>query len=104
MQRRTTLRALSLTLALGLPILGQAQTDTPGPAMTDGEVRKIALAQGKLTLRHGPITHLEMPAMTMVFRVADPAMLDGLDAGDKRRFRIERVDGNHTVTAIAPLP
>ena len=60
------------------------------------------MAQGKLTLRHGPIANLEMPGMTMVFKVADPAMLDGLKEGDKVRFAADRVDGAITVTALQP--
>lgn len=68
----------------------------------DGEVRKIERDAGKLTLRHGPIPNLEMDAMTMVFRVADPKLLDGLQVGDKLRFRAERIDGLVTVTAVQP--
>ena len=69
-------------------------------AMTDGEVRKIDKAQGKVTLKHGPIANLEMPPMTMVFKVADPKMLDSLKDGDKVRFSADRVNGAITVTAI----
>jgi Cu/Ag efflux protein CusF len=66
----------------------------------DGQVRKVDKEQGKLTLRHGPIANLDMPGMTMVFKVADPKMLDGLKPGDKVKFAAERVDGAITVTAI----
>jgi len=41
-----------------------------------------------------------MPAMTMVFKVADPKMLDGLKEGDKVKFTAENVNGALTVTAI----
>jgi Cu/Ag efflux protein CusF len=41
-----------------------------------------------------------MPAMTMVFRVRDRAMLDKVRQGDKVRFRAERVDGALAVTAL----
>jgi len=68
--------------------------------MVDGEVRKVDRETGKLTLRHGPITNLDMPAMTMVFRVADLKLLDGLKEGDKVRFVADRVGGAFTVTAI----
>ena len=67
---------------------------------TEGEVRKIDKAQGKVTLRHGPIENLEMPAMTMVFKAADPRLLDGITEGDKVKFSADRVDGVLTVTAI----
>ena len=71
-------------------------------AMTDGEVRKIDKEQGKLTLRHGPIANLDMPGMTMVFKVADPKMLDTVKVGDKVKFAADKVDGAFTVTAIQP--
>lgn len=81
-------------------MLGRVTVTGDQAAMTDGEVRRIDKAQGKLTLRHGPIANLDMPGMTMVFRVAEPRMLDTLREGDKVRFSAERVDGSITVTAI----
>jgi Cu(I)/Ag(I) efflux system protein CusF len=88
-----------------------AQTPAPGGAdhaahhaqaapAAEGEVRKVDAAQGKLTLKHGPIANLEMPGMTMVFKVADPKLLQGLKEGDKVKFSAERVGGAITVTAI----
>lgn len=71
-------------------------------AMTAAEVRKVDKDAGKITLKHGPIANLEMPAMTMVFRVADPAMLDRVKAGDVVRFTAEKVGGQYTVTRIEP--
>ena len=68
--------------------------------MTDGEVRKVDKEQGKVTLRHGPIANLDMPGMTMVFKVADPKMLDTLKPGDKVKFAAANVNGALTVTAL----
>ncbi|MDN3922226.1 copper-binding protein [Roseateles violae] len=45
-----------------------------------------------------------MPAMTMVFKAADPKLLDGLKQGDKVRFRAEAQNGVFTVTAIETAP
>jgi Cu/Ag efflux protein CusF len=67
---------------------------------SDGEVRKVDKEQGKVTLRHGPLQNLDMPAMTMVFKAADPKLLDGLKEGDKVKFTAERVNGAIAVTAI----
>ncbi len=67
---------------------------------SDGEVRKLDKEQGKLTLRHGPLQNLDMPAMTMVFKAADPKMLDGLKEGDKVKFTAEKLNGAIAVTAI----
>jgi Cu/Ag efflux protein CusF len=73
-------------------------------ALADGEVRKVDKDAGKLTLRHGPIAKLDMPGMTMVFKVADPKMLDALKEGDKVRFSADRINGAMTVTAIEVAP
>ena len=75
---------------------GTTSTDS-GQAMTSGVVRKVDKGIGKVTIRHGPIVNLDMPRMTMVFRVKDPAMLDRLKEGDEIRFVAEKVDGAITV-------
>ncbi|MBN8491633.1 MAG: copper-binding protein [Burkholderiales bacterium] len=70
----------------------------------DGEVRKIDKAQGRITLQHGELKALDMPPMTMVFRVKDPALLDSVAVGDRVKFDAARLDGNYTVTAIRKAP
>lgn len=70
--------------------------------MAQGEVRKVDRGSGKLTLKHGEIRNLDMPPMTMVFRVRDPKMLDAVKTGDKVRFTAEKIDGAYTVIAIEP--
>ncbi len=67
---------------------------------TDGEVRKIDLENKKITLKHGEIKNLDMPGMTMVFQVKDPAMLDTVKAGDKVKFTVDKVNGAMTVQSI----
>ena len=67
---------------------------------TDAEVRKVDKGAAKVTLKHGPITNLDMPGMTMAFPVADPRLLDAVKAGDKVRFTAENVGGAITVTAL----
>lgn len=70
--------------------------------MADGEVRKVDKSTKKITLKHGEIRNLDMPPMTMVFRVKDPAMLDKVKPGDKVRFAAEETKGNLTIIAIDP--
>jgi len=70
----------------------------------EGEVLKIEKAQAKITLRHGELKALDMPPMTMVFRVKDAAWLDALAVGDRVRFDAARLDGAYTVTAIRKTP
>jgi len=89
MKNRITAAALALA-----PLAVHAQA-------YEGEVRKIEKAQGKITLRHGELKALDMPPMTMVFRVGNPALLDNLAVGDKVKFDAAKVGGNYTVTAIS---
>ena len=81
-----------LTLAL-FSTLAAAQT-------ADGEVRKVDKAQGKITLKHGEIKSIDMPPMTMVFKVKDPAILDRVKQGDKVEFSAEKIDGEYLVTGL----
>lgn len=76
-----------------------AQAVTAAP-QSDGEVRKVDLAQGKITLRHGPLANLDMPAMTMVFAVPDRKLLEGVKEGDKVKFTADKKDGVYVVTAL----
>ncbi len=92
---RPPLRALWAATLLCTALGAAAQTPD-----VDGEVTRIDKAQAKLTLRHGEIKSLDMPAMTMVFRVRDPKWLDEVAVGDKVRFAVEKRDGAYTVTAL----
>lgn len=69
-------------------------------AMTEGEVRRVDKDARKITLRHGPIKNLDMPAMTMVFQVKDAALLDKVNTGDKVKFNAEKIPGGYAVTEI----
>ena len=81
------------------PAQGSAASAAP---RSEGEVRQVDVARGKITLRHGPLAHLDMPAMTMVFTVSDRKQLEGLKQGDKVRFTADRKDGTYVVIAIEP--
>jgi Cu(I)/Ag(I) efflux system periplasmic protein CusF len=109
--------ALGAVAAFGLPAQAQSGHDHHGTAsavtptatkaaageMSEGEVRKLDKAGKKITLKHGPLKNLDMPAMTMVFQAADPAMLDKVKVGDKVRFVATNPGGKLTVTEIEPV-
>ncbi len=73
---------------------------TAGAVWVNGEVRRIDVEGGKLTLKHDAIPQFEMAAMTMVFRVAEPGLLAGLAVGDQVRFRIEKINQRFTVMEL----
>jgi Cu(I)/Ag(I) efflux system periplasmic protein CusF len=91
-------------LSSALLLLASVATSAAWAQSNEAEVRKVDKSAGKLTLKHGEIKSLEMPPMTMVFRVKDKAWLDQVAAGDKVRFDAEKIDGQYVVTAIKKAP
>jgi Cu/Ag efflux protein CusF len=86
--------------AADAPAKAEAKAKAPSAPLTAGEVKKVDREAKKLTIQHGPIENLKMPPMTMVFRVKDPAMLEGLEPGAKIRFRAEEAEGGYLVTRL----
>ena len=86
--------ALALTLGLTMGALAQA-------ASISGEVKKIDVNAGKITLKHGAAKSLGMDEpMTMVYRVKDPALLKQVKVGDKVTFEAEEAASGYTVTKM----
>lgn len=81
-------------------------TDAGGPGATvsadvsEGTIRQIDRANGRVTIKHGPLANLGMQAMTMVFQVKDPAWLTQIKEGDEVHFHAERIDGVLTVVKL----
>lgn len=115
---RTTLMA---TLLAGAGSLALAQHSGHSPAASpsaappaaaapgalpwaEAEVRRVDAGAGAVTLRHGDIRNLDMPPMTMVFKARNPAILNGIKAGDKVRFTADQINGTYTVLSIEPRP
>ena len=92
----------------GSAALAVAQPGKPsGPAgqaqsaeSSEATVKKVDPANGKVTLAHGPLKNLGMPAMTMVFKVKDTAMLGKLKEGDKIAFVAEIAGSEYLATKI----
>jgi Cu/Ag efflux protein CusF len=93
-------RILLITTASLAPFFAHAATGD----LAEGEVRKIDTENKKITLKHGEIKNLDMPGMTMVFQVQDPALLQKVKVGDKVRFAAEKSGGAIVVTNIEPAP
>lgn len=92
------------------PAAGAAPVAAPNAAApqatakAEAEVRRVEPSTGRIQLRHGYIANLDMPPMTMVFRVKNAALLDGLKEGDKILFTAEKIDGAYTVTSLEKRP
>ncbi|WP_042011062.1 copper-binding protein [Aeromonas fluvialis] len=68
--------------------------------MTKGVITRLDEGSGKVGIKHEAIDNLKMPPMTMIFQVADPTQLKGLQVGDAIHFHAENQGGKLTVTAI----
>ena len=76
----------------------------PQADLSEGEITRWDSRTLRLTLKHGEIKNLEMPPMTMVFRVADASVVGDLKPGDKVRFRAEQISGAYHVQRIEKAP
>ncbi len=86
----------ALTLGLITATAALAQDAMP---MSHGTITKIDTKWKKVTIDHGPLENLDMPAMKMVFGYSD-GMMEGLAEGAKVVFVADRVNGKLTVTEI----
>ena len=93
MRKFTTLMFVAMIAATG----GSAALATE---YTKGKVKKVDMKAGKVTIIHEELANLDMPAMTMVFRTVDPAMLEKMNPGDDIEFIADRVKGKLTVTEL----
>lgn len=87
--------------AAALLLAGSLQAQAP---TASGEITKLDKAGARITLKHGEIKNLDMPPMTMAFRVADPRLLEGLAVGQRIGFTAERINGQFTVTSVTKAP
>lgn len=62
------------------------------------EVRKLNLQAGGMTISHGPLPSIDMPAMTMTFPVKDGAHLRMLKVGD--RIEVQAANESGTVKTV----
>lgn len=76
---------------------------SPGEAQGVGVVEAIDPQKGTVTLKHQAIKSIHWPAMTMTFRVASPAVLQGVKSGEHVRFGLHPAGMKSTVTWIRPV-
>ena len=94
------MKSLMAVSTVFLTTLVMAQAALP---LSEAEVRKVDLDARKITLKHGEIKNLDMPAMSMVYQVKDPSLLAKVKAGDKIRFTADKINGAYTVLSIELL-
>ena len=101
----TALLAALLSVSLSQAVFAaDAQSTVSAPAAASkGEIKKVNQEAGTLTIKHGELANLKMPAMTMVFEVADKAVLAKLKTGDKITFVANNANGQLTASNVTPV-
>ncbi len=89
-----------MKIAIALAVAAATAFGANAAEFTKATVKKIDMKNEKVTLIHEPLKNLDMPAMTMVFKVADKTMLEKLKEGAKIEFVADRVNGKLTVTEL----
>lgn len=79
---------------------GTAKVGAGATALSEGTVKKIDRAAGKITLAHGPLENLGMPPMTMSFAIDKGLLPAAVKEGDKVRFRAEEQKGTYRVVRL----
>ena len=80
-----------------------APTAAPATHRGEGSIESVDSARATVTLAHGPIASLKWPAMTMDFRVKDPALLRTMKPGQKIAFDlIEEPAGEYVIVRVQP--
>lgn len=72
-----------------------------GPIVGVGTVTAVDATAGTVSLDHEPIAAISWPAMSMQFRVEDPADLQGIAVGDRVSFELKSATESSVVTEIA---
>jgi Cu/Ag efflux protein CusF len=99
-RRKENVMKFIAKIALSAALVLAAASGAFAQEFTSGTVKKVDEKAKKVTLVHEELKNLEMPAMTMVFQVADAALMEKLKAGAKVEFVAERVNGKLTVTQV----
>lgn len=105
---KTIVTTLAIVVAPAVFAAGPMESmDMKAPAASQAaarpvaaEIKKIDAQAGKVTLKHGPIDQLAMPAMTMAFPVKDRASLSNFKEGDTVLVVFDKIAGQATVVEM----
>jgi len=90
----TTMFLLSISLS---PYMALADDDLP---KVSGEIRKVKLKSRKITIKHEYIPNLDMPSMSMVFRVSEGIDISDFNKGDIVTITVVELEGKMVIMSI----
>ena len=105
--------ALALALALtacsdSAPLEGKAEASRAALAadrdVYEAEGTVTEVADGRITISHGPVAELGWPAMTMSFAVLPADLAPSVSVGDRVRFGFNEADNGYAIAALSKAP
>ena len=90
--------AMLAVAAIASPMTAMADEELP---KIMGEVKKVKAKSGKITIKHEPIPNLDMPGMSMVFRIDEGVDITPYKKGDTVEFTVVERDGKMVILSIA---
>ena len=94
------MKKLLAAAVMGLSVLGVAAVGSAqDEASARGEVRRLDASKGTITIKHGAISDLNLPAMTLVYE-AEPVLLEGVQPGDQVRFKVRHENNTNRVIEL----
>jgi Cu/Ag efflux protein CusF len=95
---------LALFTMIAIPAAAEETSVSGGRVSATGKLNAIMASEGKVNITHDPIPALSWPGMTMDFRLADTASLEGIEAGAKVAFQLRKgPDGAYEIESVSPL-
>ena len=83
--------------------LGESRPTAAAAVLYESRGRVEQIGGDEVTLSHEPAPGLKWPAMTMQFRLSDPAMARGIKAGDRVAFGFEQTPNGPVVRRLSPM-
>ena len=92
--------AAGMKMDMGTNANSATSSTAADTALTDGVVKKVDRQTGMVTIEHGELKNVGMPAMTMAYKAKDAAMVKQAKEGEKVKFRLENLNGTYTITTL----
>ena len=97
MRRLATLATVALLVFAAAAACGQSEA-----VSGTGKVNAIMAEERTVNLSHDPIPALGWPEMTMDFRLAETATVEGIDVGDTVTFQLRKAaDGSYEIESLS---
>lgn len=99
--RGDAMKGMSMEHCMGMMGMGESMQQHSMSHPVTGTIESIDLAAATVTIAHAAMPAMNMPAMTMPFKVQDKEMLEPFSPGEAVRFELSKIDGEQVVTRLS---